>query len=283
MANIVRKVLDSNYATKPELEEYLSRSESNRVVITDFFGIEANKGDNLDGVHRSYEILGRFPHQIDVLKPTGKIMKLKARQRGMQSRFIDSKQSSTFNDYFEALVKAREGNQSYIDALEDQRLKARALVDRFLAETESFRQAVDEFSESYNSSELKQLRSHKELSLQTARKMVNHVVIMTRVYFDQSGGDAKSLHFHNVPGLYLFRLALCQRIQIQTWISYGGAKDAGNDRLLNDLVDYHQAAYATVFDGFLSGDRKAQKIYGNAKDIIDLIDRKRASSLDKKI
>jgi hypothetical protein len=43
-----------------------------------------------------------------------------------------------------------------------------------------------------------------------------------------------------------------------------GASNVSVDKLGNDLVDMHYVAYATLFDGLLSRDKKMQAVYGDA-------------------
>lgn len=52
------------------------------------------------------------------------------------------------------------------------------------------------------------------------------------------------------------------------WISEGGAEGVKSAKMRNDIVDINYAAYATFFDGLLSADKKAQRMYQGAHALI---------------
>jgi hypothetical protein len=67
-----------------------------------------------------------------------------------------------------------------------------------------------------------------------------------------------------LPNTFIFRAALCAYLLTLEWISEGGAIGAKASTLRNDMVDINFATYATFFDGLLSKDGKAQRIYQQA-------------------
>jgi hypothetical protein len=66
----MRKVVDSNFLRSPTLREYLSEGTGNCAVLIDYAAMEAHKGDTLETIYRSMEILTEFPSQVIVLKGT---------------------------------------------------------------------------------------------------------------------------------------------------------------------------------------------------------------------
>ncbi len=70
---------------------------------------------------------------------------------------------------------------------------------------------------------------------------------------------------------FLFRHSVCAFVWSLDWISQGGADNVRADRLRNDLVDVIFATYATYFDGLLSKDEKALRVYKQARFIVTAI------------
>jgi hypothetical protein len=61
---------------------------------------------------------------------------------------------------------------------------------------------------------------------------------------------------------------VCAFVWSLDWIGQGGADNVRADKLRNDLVDVIFATYATYFDGLLTKDQKALRIYERAKFIV---------------
>ena len=83
--------------------------------------------------------------------------------------------------------------------------------------------------------------------------------------------------------MYIFRVALCGLLLSLRWASVGGASNVKVERIRNDMVDIHFAAYATIFDGLLTNDQKLSGIYREACGILHLmISTKRAAAQPRK-
>ena len=70
---------------------------------------------------------------------------------------------------------------------------------------------------------------------------------------------------------YLFRVAICTFLLTVDWISVGGPANTSPNVVRNDLIDAYVAAYATFFDGLLSSDKKHQRIYSEAMEIVTVV------------
>ena len=82
---------------------------------------------------------------------------------------------------------------------------------------------------------------------------------------------------------YIFRVALCGLLLSLRWASVGGARNVKVERIRNDMVDIHFAAYATIFDGLLTNDQKLSGIYREACGILHLmISEKQAAAPPRK-
>jgi hypothetical protein len=65
--------------------------------------------------------------------------------------------------------------------------------------------------------------------------------------------------------LYIFRFALCTHIWLLEWVAKGSHNKSNADRIRNDLIDLHVAAYGTYFDGLMTGDKKMAYIHTMAQ------------------
>ena len=67
-------VIDSNRVQSEELERFLAAAPSHRAVVTDWLMMEAYKGDTLNSIYKSLDVLAKFPRQVIVLQNTGMCM-----------------------------------------------------------------------------------------------------------------------------------------------------------------------------------------------------------------
>lgn len=85
----MKKVIDSNFFSNPQLESFLRASENNFAVLCEFSGLEAYKAQNpFEGLSATVSILKRFPKQIIVLKATRTISKQKIKRAGYLKRAV---------------------------------------------------------------------------------------------------------------------------------------------------------------------------------------------------
>jgi hypothetical protein len=130
---VARTVIDSNALQSQELQAHLASSKDNFAVINDYLAMEAYKGNTMVSIFRSMKILTQFPHQVIILKPTGKICGLRGGRAGLQRRMIDERQTREFPKFCQALRAAELGNvRLQREILENGRAASRHM-DRILA------------------------------------------------------------------------------------------------------------------------------------------------------
>ncbi|RDJ01385.1 hypothetical protein B5K06_33625 [Rhizobium grahamii] len=72
---------------------------------------------------------------------------------------------------------------------------------------------------------------------------------------------------------FLFRHSVATFVWSLDWIARGGADNVRADRMRNDVVDVIFATYATFFDGLLSKDDRAQRVYQATHSILSKLAR----------
>ena len=66
---------------------------------------------------------------------------------------------------------------------------------------------------------------------------------------------------NELQNTFLFRHSVATFVWSLDWIARRGADNVRADRMRNDVVDVIFATYATFFDGLLSKDERAQRVY----------------------
>jgi len=94
--------------------------------------------------------------------------------------------------------------------------------------------------------------------------MMKNITLLSIAMFRDHPQVTKKPPLAELINTFIFRMSLCGNLLAQEWISVGGAKGVKPQKIRNDIVDISFAAYATYFDGLLTGDKKLLKIYGNA-------------------
>ena len=67
--------------------------------------------------------------------------------------------------------------------------------------------------------------------------------------------------FEALKDSYIFRYTVSAYLLGLRWIMDGGLDNVSLDRFRNDMVDMSYVTYSTYFDGLLSCDKKANKLY----------------------
>jgi hypothetical protein len=268
MRRATKKVIDANYLQDDRLAQWLSQS-NNYSVLTDYGAMEAYKGDTLFSIYKSMTILSRYPDQVLVLKSTQIACRLKSDRPGLQRRLVDRAQTNGFKKYCSDLQKAKEGDASLKDALLSLGKEANAHMAQTLRYAETVKNAIGEFRLAYSSEELGVLRTCQALTNSIAKKFFDHVLSMTAMLFAKLPQVQSIPTARKLPNSFIFRYVLCSYLNVLNWISDGGAKGAKPETIRNDMVDMNYATFATYFDGFLSNDEKAIRVYQQAKYLLE--------------
>ena len=265
------KVVDSNVLQSPLLRSYLSRSQSNFAVLTDYAAMEAYKGETLTSIFRSMEILSHFPRQVIVLKTTGVVCGLSGRQSGLRRRMIDQDQTLGFQKYCRHLRQAELGDAHLKEQLLDMGREADAQMQRMLSDATMLPQTISDVASAFTDTEVKIIRTGSPMPSQLVRKFLESVLGMAQSLYANHPRPAVVRDVRELPNTFLFRMALCALVWSLDWISVGGPKNVRPDRMRNDLIDLNFAAFATYFDALLSMYQKPLRIYERAEFVLDAI------------
>jgi hypothetical protein len=141
-------------------------------------------------------------------------------------------------------------------------------MDKLLAHAERMVGAVPELLKQYTDSELRTLRKGTGFTPELVDKMGTTILWFAATAF-------RDFNCQNLPtpgellDTLVFRVAICFHVWHLQWIE--GAPMTNAARIRNDMVDVNFAAYATLFDGFLSADKRAKTIYAEALNVLRLL------------
>jgi hypothetical protein len=267
----MRKVVDSNFMRSPKLSAYLAVNPNNRIIISDYAGVEAHTGSTLVTVAESMAIPARFPRQVIVLKSTYTICGLRGIGKGLQKRLIDEHSTRSFSKYCKQLVAAKSGDQSVQTQLLANGKAAVDVLNSIEAAVPKFTGAISLIASKFTPQERRQIRERETFPRALINKLVNQVLDTAVIIFANDPRTQSLPDYDTLLNRYTFRYTLCGQLLTLLWGAQGGASGARLATVRNDLIDLHFATCATYFDGLLSGDLKTQSIYRRAVHILNLM------------
>ena len=261
----MRYVIDSNQLQSKNLRRYLSKSETNFAVLTDYVAMEAYKGDTLASIFRSMEVLCDFPDQVLVLKNTRVACVLRGKPAGLQRRLIDKRQTREFPAYVRSLLAAKNGDARYLKSILDYGKDATAHMNEMLQDAVKTGQAIEDIAKFHSKEERKAFRNGGEFPPGMVDKVVKNVLHIAAQVFHQHPNITRIPRYEELPNTFIFRCSLCMYLLALDWAARGGIRGASAEKLRNDTIDMSFAAYATYFDGLLTADTKTSRLHQKAR------------------
>ena len=260
----MRYIVDSNFLQSEELVKILL-NPVNEVLLCDQVSLEALRSDMV----KSFEVISRFPNQVHVLKRSQKIMRQSLKSKGLQKRLIDENDTKRFRKRCKQIHNLYRRDDYFHN-------QNKLMKQDSINELAQIRQAIDQMNEyiinyfsELTKEQRKVLRKDPPFEPDALKLIMDRLLDMTWNLFSNVV-DFKNRNNHETfYNSYLFRAGVCQYFLIQDLFLSGGLENMKSKKLLNDILDMQIAGYATYFDGFLTNDRKAQRIYKISKYFID--------------
>ncbi|NND82221.1 MAG: hypothetical protein HKN50_07325 [Gammaproteobacteria bacterium] len=269
------KVVDSNSTNSPALLSFLSHSQDNRVILPQYLAIEAYKRGSLIQVSKALETLLQFAPQVLILRSTFEIYRMFPDRKGIRKRFIDKPQSKSFVDFGMAVERAVAGDRFYVSQLEEMFLKAEV-------EIEKQDQLAKEMSEQFNvllnvftKDELKSIRSRSSMKRSAIEKIMELTIDTAELAVGQVREFRRGLTFQQLVWTYGFRRALCATIWLVDKISDGVTEISNLEKLRNDMIDLEFVTPATFYDGLISSDKTANRVYNMTVQVLEVMTKRR--------
>jgi len=155
---MTRMVVDTNYLQKDELQNFLSKSVENKVVVTPLVELEMLKGDALVNILKSTEILAEHSKQVVLTKDPEIISRLKGRKKE-KKRFSGGGRTSTFRKWSRhTRERARCGDERSVRRVMRRAASARTQLADMRDNAMTFQENVDEARKRYIKDELEAFR-----------------------------------------------------------------------------------------------------------------------------
>lgn len=264
----MRMVVDSNQLQSPRLRAFLEASTSNRAVVTDYSAMEALQGDAVRSICNAMKILGDYPEQVIVLRNTQLICQLSGRAAGLQRRLIHEGQTSGFPDYIRKIKEAERGHGAWVGEILKMAEDARWQLQRMLTDAADLAKIFDSLAADFDKEERRKIRDGERFTAKMVDTLIKAVMEVSMRLFRSHPRSPRVPVFRELHNTFIFRNSLCCYLLALEWAAIGGAKTAKDHKIRNDMVDSHFITYATYFDGLLTEDAKALRIYKRAKEIL---------------
>ena len=265
----MKLVVDSNYLRNEDLEKYFQNSRNNKAILIDYVAMEAYKSGSVQSMSRSMAILAKYPGQVVILKSTTSVCGLKMNKKGLQRRFTDSNQTRGFGRFTRDLQAAQSGDEHYISKFNRLSAQASEHINEMIANAEAIKNAINTIANEFSVEERRAIRTRKAYPVEIIGKFAGYVDEVTSFLIGRHPNGRVPNDNENIIYSYIFRYSPCVCLLAFEWISVGGANNVRPERMNNDLIDMHFVAYGTLFDGVLTNDIKALKIYAEAKYLLD--------------
>jgi hypothetical protein len=265
----MKKIADTNFIQNEFLvQEFLSSSPKNQIVLTDYVAIELYNSGNLETLSKTTKALAPYLGQVVVLKDIKRVCGLSGRQAGLQRRLIDEKQTAQLSIFFKEVEAAVAGNKRYLSGYQDKATNAADQLQLVLTGASENADAYSNFASIFTKEELLAIRKQTGITKTMAIKILTFTSDLSAEIFKEHPAAKKFPNLRELHNTYIFRVSLANTVLALWWVGVGGAEKARPEKLRNDAVDCYLASYATFFDGVLSKDEKLKSIYSACRYIL---------------
>jgi hypothetical protein len=265
----MKKIVDANFFRDSALADYLKLDKGNKVVFCDYACMEAYKGNAIENISRSIEIVSKFPDQVVVLKGTRDVIKLTLSANHLEL-LEDAIQTKEFKIFCLVVKRAVRGDAVLADQILRNGKIASGHFDEMRKDASLVAQGIKGFTKSYKPEYLVALKKKEELKTEVIDKIIKDIMRLAVTLF-RNHPDVQEIPqtIQVARNTYIFRFAISAYLLNLRWISDGGVENVSLDRLRNDVVDMGYVTYATFFDGLLTNDNKMKEIYEETRFILE--------------
>jgi len=177
---------------------------------------------------------------------------------------IDLQQTAEFPKFVKDLQRARTGDAVIRDQILSHGREAIRHLETMRAELSKLGQIFHSIAKSFTKEERRIFRLREPFPTDLVERIIDDVMQMAVFSFKTHPYARRTPKSTEIGNTFIFRHCLCGYMLALDWSGVGGATDVRPEKIRNDVVDANFATYATFFDGFLSGDQKAVRIYDDA-------------------
>jgi hypothetical protein len=266
-----RLVIDSSKLQSVELREFLSASSTNMAVLADFAWFEVYKQQSAGALLAFFSVIGDFAGQLIVLKSGAEIARINpALPIGPEE--MTREDSHLVRQMIDTVRGPQIEDPMVLHQLQERWRSANLTLTDMHEGAIDIIASLPEMSEQmFSESEIRIIRTNRRY---TEKMFANIFGAAEQIWETLADGYAISwppMAREHLYDAYLFRYALGIVIYLLWWIRTGSQKVERLDRVRNDLIDLSLAVYGTYFDGFLTGDRRAEWLFQNLSRALEAV------------
>jgi hypothetical protein len=261
----IKKIVDAGALRSSRLQGFLASSKQHFAVITDYTTLEIFGGNPEVNLRRSLQIVSKFAAQVIILKSNAQIWKLVPRRTSRLQRHLqDDRKTHNFPNYCRALFGDAERSQKLSPHIIEMGASFRKSKEQFTRASECIREAIGELDAQFTANDLRAIRAGQKPSVTFSANALKNIMGLTALYFRDvvhadPMPDADGV-LYSLP----FRYVVCSYALSLRWILERGYTGVSVEKLRNDYIDVTYAAYATLFDGLITNDKKLRQSYAAA-------------------
>jgi|CXWL01.1.fsa_nt_gi hypothetical protein len=267
----MKVVIDSNRAQSDELAKFLAAARSNRAVVTDWFMMEAYKGETRASIYKSLGVLSRFPRQVIVLKNTGMCMQTRVGPQ-MADRLIWRKHTTRFPQFIAEVESAKQGNLFIEEGLQ---WRGTLASERMQTLTDQSRDIIGQHEmalKGLTKEDIAIIRG-KVLPVHegTIARIVSIAVSIAEAYRQQAEARPENHEGKKYLGSFLFRVGLAQTCSFLEWVRTGGQINMRPEKVRNDYIDAMISVYGTYFNGLMTADKRLALVHSVSRELLRIL------------
>jgi hypothetical protein len=264
----MRVVIDTNQLESRELLSFLTMSQNNRAVLTDFVAMEAYQPDADHNVLSNMAVLSAFPKRVIVLQGTTIVGALDPALDLLPDAMIDRDQTKGFTAFAQAMAAAYRGNPAILSQINERRGWAKAQLGLMLRDAPDASEVFADMRALLTDTQWTAYERNEPLS----EEVVEVVLTLATEEADQMAAlHPKRPRLPSLPSQlpnhFIWRLMLCRVLRVMRQVARG-ALGQKRSRFRNDMVDAFIAAYATYFSGLMTTDVNAMETHKAARSVL---------------
>lgn len=267
------QVVDTNMLKDPALRAYLSKSRSNKVLVSEMVAVEINKHAAVEATPERLRILCSFPKQVFILRDSFDWLNNHINSAAAARALICDEQTEYFSSFCVSVYEQPQ-DPRFVAHLNDVEAKSKWHISELAGQSSHLESLYERIASLFTESERCELIARVPFSKSTVKKLLDLVALANVQLLDDAAIDAadRPRNMNEALDTYLFRYALCMVLLYTRWM-LGGGKATGKrlDRVTNDVVDMQIAATSTFFGGLLTGDMKPRDVSREARRMLRAI------------
>ena len=258
------KVVDSNYLTNIDLKKYLMICPDNMVVLCDYVMMEQAKRDAARALPKAMAIVSEYPSQVFYLKSTAEIGELEGHGTRFYEQMFDQEQTLTLRSFLIDPEQLKRTPAKFEDSVGSFETFAKEHMERVLGDTPTIMDGFEEFAATLSEKEMNILKGKSPMTEELFDTIYRNILEITTHLYRTLPYLQKDPDWETVHNTYVFRNVLCIYLLGLDYVREGGFNGKKPAKFRNDIVDMNVVTYSTYFDGLLSSDVKANKVYRQA-------------------